>query len=99
MRRIIQLLKIGAKLLISKIFSIFCLIFTQTFNTMKTFSLILIFIALGLVVFNITLLDFNQLFTQNNKVAFIGIIASFCAVLVLLIFRMSKIIEQKTKDQ
>jgi len=66
---------------------------------MKIFSLILIFIALALVVFNITLLDFSHLFAENNKVAFIGIIASFCAVLVLLIFRMSKIVEQKTKDQ
>lgn len=66
---------------------------------MKTFSLILIFIALGLVVFNVTLLDFNQFFGAKNKVAFIGIIASFCAVLVLLIFRMSKIIETKTRNQ
>ncbi len=66
---------------------------------MKVFSLVLIFIALALVVFNITLLDFNNLFAENNKVAFIGIIASFCAVLVLLIFRMSKIVEQKTKNQ
>ena len=66
---------------------------------MKTFSLILIFIALGLVVFNATLLDFNHFFGEGNKIAFIGIIASFCAVLVLLIFRMSKIIEQKSKNQ
>jgi len=66
---------------------------------MKIFTFILIFLALGLVVFNATLLDFNQLFDEKNKVALIGIVASFCAVFVLLIFRMSKMIEEKTKNQ
>ena len=66
---------------------------------MKIFTFILIFLALGLVVFNATLLDFNHLFYEKNKVAFIGIVASFCALFVLLIFRMSKMIEEKTKNQ
>jgi hypothetical protein len=32
-------------------------------------------------------------------VALIGIMASFCAVFILLIFKMSKKIEEKLKDQ
>jgi hypothetical protein len=32
-------------------------------------------------------------------VAFIGIAAAFCAVLILLIFRISKKIEEKMNDQ
>jgi hypothetical protein len=44
-------------------------------------------------------LDFNHLFDEKNKVALIGIVASFCALFVLLIFRMSKMIEEKTKNQ
>ncbi|MBU3680680.1 MAG: hypothetical protein FGM16_01925 [Flavobacterium sp.] len=64
---------------------------------MKIFTSVLIILALGLLIFNITQLDFNH-FTENNKIALIGIFASFCAILILLIFRLSKKIEEKTKN-
>jgi hypothetical protein len=66
---------------------------------MKIFTLSLVVIALALIIFNITLLDFNHLFEGNSMVALIGIAASFCAVCILLIFRMSKMIVEKTKNQ
>ena len=66
---------------------------------MKIFTLSLVVIALALIIFNITLLDFNHLFEGNSMVALIGIAASFCAVCILLIFRMSKMIVEKTIDQ
>lgn len=66
---------------------------------MKIFTSILVFLALALIVFNITLLDFNHPFQGDSVVAFIGIAASFCAVLILLIFRISKAIEEKTNDR
>ena len=66
---------------------------------MKIFTLSLVVIALALIIFNITLLDFNHLFEGDSMVALIGIAASFCAVCILLIFRMSKMIVEKTKDQ
>jgi hypothetical protein len=66
---------------------------------MKIFTLSLVVIALALIIFNITLLDFNHLFEGYSMVALIGIAASFCAVCILLIFRMSKMIVEKTKDQ
>ena len=65
---------------------------------MKIFTSILVVLALALIIFNMTLLDFNHLFEGNSVVALIGIAASFCAVLILLIFRMSKMIEEKTKN-
>jgi positive regulator of sigma E activity len=65
---------------------------------MKIFTSILVFLALALIIFNITLLDFDNLFEGNSVVALIGIVASFCAIFILLIFRMSKIIEEKTKN-
>jgi len=65
---------------------------------MKIFITILIFLALALIVFNITLLDFNNLLKGDSLVGLIGIAASFCAVFILLIFRMSKMIEEKTKN-
>jgi len=64
---------------------------------MKIFSYILIAAALGLIIFNVTLLDFSNLFEGNSLVALIGIVASLCAVCILLIFKMSKAIEEKTK--
>ncbi len=66
---------------------------------MKIFTTVLVVIALALIIFNITILDFDHLFEGNSMVALIGIAASFCAVCVLLIFRMSKMIIEKTKDQ
>ena len=66
---------------------------------MKLFTNILVVLALGLIVFNITLLDFENPLQGNSMVAFIGIAASICAVLILLIFRMSKNIEEKMDDK
>ncbi len=64
---------------------------------MKIFTSILVVLALALIGFNITLLDFNHLFDGKNSIALIGIVSSICAVLILLIFRMSKKIEDRTK--
>lgn len=66
---------------------------------MKIFTSILVVLALALIVFNITLLDFEHLFEGNSIIALIGIAASLCAVLILVIFRMSKMIQEKTKNQ
>ncbi len=65
---------------------------------MKIFTTILIVLAIALIVFNITLLDFDSPFEGNSMVALIGIAASFCAVFILLIFKMSKKIEDKLKN-
>ncbi len=66
---------------------------------MKIFTYILIFLAIGLIIFNITLLDFSHLTEGNSLVALIGIVASICAVLILLIFKMSKSIVDKMQNQ
>jgi heme/copper-type cytochrome/quinol oxidase subunit 2 len=66
---------------------------------MKIFTTILIVIALALVIFNVTMLDLNKPFAGNSMIALIGIVASFCAVFILLIFKMSKKIEDKLKNQ
>jgi hypothetical protein len=66
---------------------------------MKIFTTILVCIALVLIVFNISLLDFNHLLEGNSMIAFIGIAASLCAVLILLIFKMSKKIEEHMNDK
>lgn len=65
---------------------------------MKIFTNILLLIAIALIIVNVFLIDFNKPFEGNSSVALIGIVASFCAVLILLIFRMSKKIEEKLKN-
>lgn len=66
---------------------------------MKIFTTLLIFIAIALVVVNVMMLDFDRPFDGNSLVALIGIVASFCAIFILLIFKMSKRIEEKMKNQ
>ncbi|MBG6186495.1 hypothetical protein DR871_002695 [Flavobacterium petrolei] len=66
---------------------------------MKIFTNILVFLAIALILFNVTLLDFRNPFQGESVVAFIGIAASFCAVMILLIFRISKRIEEKTNEK
>jgi hypothetical protein len=66
---------------------------------MKIFTSILVALALGLIIFNITLVDFEHPFEGNSMIAFIGIAASICAVLILLIFKMSKNITEKMNDK
>lgn len=66
---------------------------------MKIFTYIIIALALGLVIFNVTQLDFSNLFSHDSMIALIGIVAALCAILILLIFRMSKSIEDQLKDQ
>ncbi|MBA4152723.1 hypothetical protein [Flavobacterium sp.] len=66
---------------------------------MKLFTSILLVLAFGLIIFNLTQLDYANLFAQESMIALIGIVAAFCAILILLIFRMSKTIEDKLKDQ
>jgi len=64
----------------------------------KSFTIILILIALALAIYNITLLDFNNLFEDDSLIACIGIMASLCAIVLLLIFNASKKIADKVKN-
>lgn len=66
---------------------------------MKIFTYIIVVLAVILIGFNITMLDFKHLLEGDSLVALIGIIAILCAVVVLLIFRLSKSIDDKLKNQ
>lgn len=64
----------------------------------RTFVLILVLLALALAIYNITLLDFKNPFEGDSLVACIGVMASLCAIVLLLIFNTSKKISEKLKD-
>lgn len=64
---------------------------------MKIFSYIIIAIAIALIGFNLTKVNFSNPFEGDSSVALIGVIAGLCAIVLLLIFKASKAIEEKTK--
>ena len=64
---------------------------------MKYITYIAVAIIIGLIVMNAMILDFGNLFQGDSMVALISIIALLCAVCILLIFKMSKSIEEKSK--
>ncbi len=63
----------------------------------KTFAIVLIILALGLIAYNVTLVDFENPFQGDSTIALIGIVASLCAIVLMLIFMTSKKIDQKLK--
>ena len=66
---------------------------------MKIFTYIIIALATVFIGINFTRLDFSNLLEGESLIALIGIIAIICAVVILLIFRLSKSIEEKLKNQ
>lgn len=63
----------------------------------RTFALVLILLALGLIAYNVTLVDFDNPIHGDSTIALIGIVASLCAIVLMLIFMTSKKIDKKLK--
>lgn len=66
---------------------------------MKIFTIILSVIALGLIIFNFTQVNFDAPFAGDSIIALITIAASLCVIAMMAILRTSKRIEQKTKER
>lgn len=65
----------------------------------RTLSIILIVLALGLIVYNLSLVNFENPLEGNSIIAIIGIMASLCAIVLLLIYLTSKKIQDKIEDE
>ncbi|WP_347923092.1 hypothetical protein [Pontimicrobium sp. SW4] len=66
---------------------------------MKAFTYILSVIALGLIIFNLAQIDYNDPFDDKNTVALITVMTGLCTILLLAILRVSKKIEAKVKKR
>lgn len=66
---------------------------------MKYIAYTIIALALALGIFNATKLDFNALFEGESIVSVITILASLCAIVLMLILLTSKRIEEKVKNR
>ena len=66
---------------------------------MKIFTIILSVIALGLIIFNFTQVNFDAPFEGDSIIAVITIVASLCVIVMMAILRTSKRIEDKVKGR
>jgi hypothetical protein len=64
---------------------------------MKYFTYIFLVIAIILIAYNVTFLDFSNVTEGQSGVALIGIVAAVCAILLILILRTSKKIAKKKR--
>ncbi len=66
---------------------------------MKIFIRIMMVLALGMLVFNSTRIDFEAPLDGDSSVALIGVMASACAFLLLFILLLSKKIAAKVNKK
>jgi len=66
---------------------------------MKLFTTIATVIAIALIIFNATKLDFDAIFKGDSSIALITIFCSLCVITLLQIFRISKKIEKLDKKR
>jgi len=64
----------------------------------RTLAIILIVIAVALIAFNCSMINFETPFEGNSLIAIIGVVASLSAIVLLLIFMTAKKIQQKIKE-
>lgn len=65
---------------------------------MKIFIYILLAMAVGVVIFNATLIDYDAMFVDDSAIALIGILGALIVIVLLVILLMSRTIEKKSKD-
>jgi len=64
----------------------------------KTVTVVLIILAIALIAYNTTIIDFKNPLQGNSIIAIIGILAALCAIVLLLIFITSKKIQKKIEE-
>lgn len=65
---------------------------------MKIFIYILILLSLGVMVYNFTILNFDDLFAKESSIALIGILAAAIVIVLLGILLTSKAIDKKHRN-
>ena len=62
---------------------------------MKYFRYILLLIAFALIIYNATIIDFNAPFQGDSQIALIGILASACVIVLVLILIQAERVKQR----
>lgn len=58
----------------------------------------MILLAVALIAYNATMIDYQNPFEGDSIIALIGIVAPLCAIILLLIYMTSKRIQNKIKE-
>ncbi len=66
---------------------------------MQKISVVISILTILIILFNITLIDFSDFFSEKNTVAIITIIAGLCCIIILLIIRVSNKIKNYNKEK
>lgn len=66
---------------------------------MKYFIYALLILSTIMLIFNAFQLDFNNILGQESSGALIGILASLCVIVMMLILMVSRKIKQKNSTQ
>ena len=66
---------------------------------MKKIIVVISILAILIIVFNITLIDFNEFFSEKNTVAIITITAGICCLVLLRIVKVSNKIKNYNKEK
>ncbi len=66
---------------------------------MKIFIYLLMLLAVGVIIYNFTLLDFNDLLGDESSLALIGIVAAACVLVLMGILLTSKAIAEKDNQR
>lgn len=66
---------------------------------MKYLIYSLIAVASILLIYNLTVLDFNNLFVGNSSIALVGVFAALCVIVLMLILLISRNIKDKTEGK
>ncbi len=66
---------------------------------MKIFIYILIALSVAVIAYNVTILNFDDLLSEDSAIALIGVICAACVIVLLSILLTSKAIENKVKDK
>ncbi|CAM4358889.1 hypothetical protein [Flavobacterium terrigena] len=64
---------------------------------MKIFSYIIYALSLITIIFNATKISLEKPFEGESTIAIIGIVASFCAIVIVALFMVSRKLVEQTK--
>jgi len=66
---------------------------------MRIFIYILIALSAAIVAYNITVLNFDDLLSEDSSIALIGIVGAACVIVLLSILLTSKAIDKKVNGK
>ncbi|WP_034919967.1 hypothetical protein [Gillisia sp. CAL575] len=66
---------------------------------MRIFIYILIALSAAVVAYNITVLNFDDLLSEDSSIALIGIVGAACVIVLLSILLTSKAIDKKVNGK